>query len=252
MSSVARKNGNNELTQMCLCVRRAVQEAQQVLAASERGRLIARRASLVTPEPAAPMSGKRKIRRPKEKVLEIVHHALPQAWQSRLPSDIREAMPRMRDLVREDPRAAVAELRAWIEREPVPMFYNWLSGAYTALGEVDQADEVVRESYRRNPGYLFGRVNQAELCIRDGDLAGAREALGGDLDITRLLRGRKRIHISEFVAYFYAVGLYHFTAGELDQAERTYELLKEAAPDALPTRVLGHKLHPRVRDTFFR
>jgi hypothetical protein len=60
------------------------------------------------------------------------------------------------------------------------MFFNWLSGAYSVLGDVHGVEETVRENYQRNPQYLFARVNYAELCLRDGDPDGAREALAGD------------------------------------------------------------------------
>ena len=180
-------------------------------------------------------------------LLEVVHGAMPQSSHSPLASEIRDATPRLHALVRDDPRAAVTELRSWIEREPLPMFYNWLSAAHSALGEVDAVDELVHENYRRNPQYLFARVNYAEICIAEGDLAGAREALGESLDIRRLLRGRKRVHISELTGYFYAVGLYHVKAGDREAAERAYELLKDAAPDEPTTRVLSQRLRQRRR-----
>jgi hypothetical protein len=72
----------------------------------------------------------------------------------------------------------VTELLAWIAREPNPMLFNWLGMAYGVLGDVEAVRETVRENYRKNPKYLFARLNHAELCLRDGDLAGAREALG--------------------------------------------------------------------------
>lgn len=185
-------------------------------------------------------------------LLEIVYGPMSQPWHSRLSPEIREAIPELNALVRDDPRAAVTELRAWIAREPLPMFYNWLSGAYSALGDTQGVEDTVHENYRRNPQYLFARVNYAELCLRDGDLDGAREALGGGLDIRALLGGRKRVHVSELTAYFYAVALYHINSGDLAAAEHIYRMLKDAAPDEPPTEELRRKLYPRVRDIFFR
>lgn len=155
-------------------------------------------------------------------------------------------MPRLHALVRDDPRAAMTELRALIERDPLPMFYNWLSAAYSALG-AEAVDDLVRENHRRNPNYLFARLNDAEPCIHDGDLAGAREPLGNGSDLRSLLGGRKRAHISEVTGYFYTVDLYHLEAGDLDAAEQAYELLNDVAPDAPPTEELRRMLHPRLR-----
>lgn len=201
------------------------------------------------------MSSKRKIRRRNPaagQVLEVVHGPIPQSWHARLPSEIRDALPGLRQRVREDPQAAVTELRAWVEREPLPIFYNWLSAAYSALRDIDAVDDVVRENYRRNPQYLFARVNYAEVCIRDGDLAGAREALGDGLDIRPFLGGRKRVHVSELAGYYYAVGVYRLKEGDAAAAEKVYEMLKESAPDEPPTEELRRMLHPRLRDILFR
>lgn len=132
------------------------------------------------------------------------------------------------------------------------MFYNWLGMAYSSLGNVEAVTEVVRENYRRNPKYLFARLNFAEVCLRDGALAGAREALGPGLDIRRVPGGRKRLHVSGFAGYYYAVGLYHIEARDLAAPEKIYELLEEVAPDELPTEELRRMLHPRLRDIFRR
>jgi tetratricopeptide (TPR) repeat protein len=201
------------------------------------------------------MSSKRKIRRRNHasaQLLEIIRGPMQQTWHSRLPQETRDAMPELHALVRDDPQTAVTELLRWIAREPLPMFFNWLSAAYSALGDIEGVEETVRENYRRNPQYLFARVNYAELCLRDGDLDEAREALGGGLDIRSLLGGRRRVHISELTAYFYAVGLYHIKAGDLEAAENVYQILKDAAPDELPTKELRRRLHPRLRDLFTR
>lgn len=180
--------------------------------------------------------------------MEIVHGPMEQSWHSRLSPETRDALPELHALVRDDPRTAVTELRAWIAREPLPMFFNWLGAAYSALGDIPGVEDTVRENHRRNPQYLFARVNYAELCLRDGDLDGALEALGGGLDIRALLGGRKRVHLSELTAYFYAVGLYHIKAGDFAAAEHIYGILKEAAPDEFPTEELRRMLHPRLRD----
>lgn len=181
-------------------------------------------------------------------VLEIVHGPMEHPWHSRLSRETRDALPDLHALVRDDPQTAVGELRAWIAREPLPLLFNWLSGAYSALGDIPGVEDTVRENYRRNPQYLFARVNYAELCLRDGDFDGALEALGGGLDIRALLGGRKRVHVSELTAYFYAVGLYHIKGGDFAAAEHIYGILKDVAPDEPPTEELRRMLHPRLRD----
>ena len=160
---------------------------------------------------------------------------------------------------------AVGSLTAWLgcmsagkprldqlEREPLPMFFNWLSMAYSSLGDHKGMEAVIRENYRANPQYLFARLNYAELCLRDSDLDGVREALGPGFDIRALLGGRKRVHVWEVAGYFYAVGLYQIETGDREAAEKMYELLEEVAPGERPTEELRRRLHPRLRDLFSR
>lgn len=191
-------------------------------------------------------------RRSPQRLYEVVYGPFELPWHKRLSKEVRASLPRLHALVHDDPRAAVTELRAWIEREPMPMFFNWLSTALSALGDVQAIEETVRENYRRNPQYLFARVNYAELCLRKEDLPAALEALGTALDIRPFLGGRKRVHVSEFASYFYAVGLYQIQAGDRDAAERVYEMLEEVAPEERTTEELRRRLHPRRRDLFVR
>lgn len=201
------------------------------------------------------MSIKRKMRRGSKAsgpLLAIVHGPLDQAWFQRLSAETRDALPKLHEMVQEDPQSAVTELRAWIAREPLPMFFNWLSAAYTAVGDIQGADDTIHENYQRNPQYLFARVNYAEMCLRDGDIDDAREALGAGLDIRALLGGRKRVHVTEFAGYYFAVGLYHIEAGNLAAAETVCGMMEEAAPTQPPTRELRAMLHLRLRDRFAR
>lgn len=199
------------------------------------------------------MSSKRKMRRRKaQQEYEIVYGPMNKPADARSSPEEREAMHNLHALVNEDPHAAVPELLARIERDPRPMFFNWLSAAYTFMEDDAAADETIRENYRRNPSYLFARINYAELCLRDGDLDGAREALGERLDLSFLVGGRKRVHISEARGYLYVLGLYHYTAGKMDAAEATYHLLEEIAPGEPPTERLRRLLYPRLRDIFSR
>jgi len=201
------------------------------------------------------MSNKRKKRvaaRLPSGLYEIVHGPMRNTWFAQLSQEARDAMPRLHALMREDPRAAVTELRAWIEREPNAMFFNWLGAALESVGEKSAANDVIRENYRRNPGYLFARVGYATICLHDGDLAGVREALGENLDLRAFLGGRKRVHVSEAVAFFYVVALYRLKTGERETAERFYETLVGIAPDEPATEDLSRRLRPRLRDLFSR
>lgn len=196
---------------------------------------------------ACPMSTKRKMSRQSkrpERSLEIVHGSLSQAWFASLPREIRDAVPDVHAKIQDDPRAAIAQLRTWIEREPVPMFFNWLGTAYGALGEIQAMEATIRENYERNPQYLFARFNYAELCLDSDDPEAAREAIGGTLDIRALLGGRKRVHVSELAGFFYIVARYHLQTGDRAGAEKVFAILEDAAPDEPGTEELRRLMYP--------
>src|ERR671923_87621 len=52
----------------------------------------------------------------------------------------------------------------------VPTLYNYLSIAYPAAGDQEQATACVREAYRRHPQYLFAKVNYANLCLQQREV----------------------------------------------------------------------------------
>jgi hypothetical protein len=183
--------------------------------------------------------------RAQRRAYEVVHGPLDLPWMARASPEAREALSGLHALVLHDPGAAVTPLREWIAREPLPIFFNWLSVAYGALGKAELEAEAVRENYRRNPGYLFARVNYAQQCLREKNLDGMREALGASLEIGPLLGSRKRVHVSEVAAYFYAVALYHLEREDRAAAEKVSRMLSEIAWGEPRTRELGRLLSNR-------
>jgi tetratricopeptide (TPR) repeat protein len=170
-------------------------------------------------------------------------------WQT---PEMTVLINRLQPLVNEAPAKAIPELVALIERHPdVPVFYNYLASAYVGVGDDARAEEVIEESYRRNPDYLFARVNHAEICIRDGDLEGAAEALGGALDLQALYPHRKQFHISEVVGFTYAVGCYHLKTGNWEAADDCHLLLHRVAPGDRMTESLCRRMRPILLPSIF-
>ncbi len=163
-------------------------------------------------------------------------------WQT---PELTVLVNRLQPLTNESPAEAIPELVALIERHPdVPVFYNYLASAYQGVGDDERADEVIAENYRRNPDYLFARVNHAEICLRDGDVEGAAEALGGARDLRDLYPHRTRFHVSEVVGFTYSIGRYHMETGNWEAAEACHLLLHRVAPEDRITRAFCRMMHP--------
>ena len=163
----------------------------------------------------------------------------------RLPGKVKDAIERLCEESRRNPRRAIPELVDLIKKYPkIPRLYNYLSIAYSHAGQRKKAEEAIRENFRRNPDYLFARLNYAELCLRQGDYGQIAEIFEHKFDLKLLYPNRKRFHITEVAGFMALIGLYFFETGELEGAERYYGILKEIAPEYPMTEVLRKKLYP--------
>ena len=182
--------------------------------------------------------------------IEIVYDKLHRYdWQT--PEMVAE-IARLYLLANESPREAIPQLIEMIQRHPeIHVFYNYLAAAYSAAGDTERSDEVAEENFRVNPGYLFARLNYAELLLRHGRLDECRQVLGEALSLQALYPDRKRFHVSEFTGFTYAVGLYHLKSGDRDAAKSCLDLLRLVDPEAPPTKELDRQLHP-IRSLFRR
>ena len=176
---------------------------------------------------------------------EITTEAITDARYRRLPRPVRDAIERLHYESQTRPRKAIPELLDWIEQYPrVPILYNYLSVAYSATGQADKMRATVEENYRRNPDYLFARLNYAELCLADGDYEQVAKILDHKFDLKLLYPKRKRFHISEFANFAGLVGYYFFETGDRDMAATYYDVLKQFAPGYPMTKRLRRKLYP--------
>ena len=88
----------------------------------------------------------------------------------------------------------------------------------------------IMENYRRNPDYLFARLNYAELCLARGDYETVAEIFEHKFDLKLLYPKRRRFHISEVANLMGLMGVYLLETGECEAAEKYYEILSQIAP----------------------
>lgn len=165
----------------------------------------------------------------------------------RLPQRVKDAIERLHDEVRRRPRKAIPELLEWIEKYPsIPIFYNYLSVAYSLSGPREKWEEMVQENCRRNPDYLFARLNYAEMCLANGEYEKIGEIFEHKYDLKLLYPKRKRFHISEVANFMGLIGMYFFETGEREAAEKYYDILEQIAPGYPISKRLRRKLYPNL------
>ena len=176
---------------------------------------------------------------------EITTEAIQDRRYKRLPRRVKDAIERLHYESQSQPRKAIPELIEWIEQYPnVPVLYNYLGVAYSMSGQQEKAKEVIRDNYRRNPDYLFARLNYAQLFLAEGAYEKVAEILDHKFDLQMLYPRRKRFHVSEAANFMGVVGVYFVGVGKRDSAIMYYDALKQIAPDFPVTQQLRRMLYP--------
>jgi tetratricopeptide (TPR) repeat protein len=124
-----------------------------------------------------------------------------------------------------DPERAERLLKKALEDEPdASDLLNNLAMAYQMQGRLEEALDLTRRIYERDPDYLFARVTLARLAMRDREPDKAKALLDPML-------ARKRLHFSEFAALCAAEIDLFLTEGNRDAARSWFEMWEQTDPD---------------------
>ena len=174
---------------------------------------------------------------------EITDSPMPSRRYRRLPEPVKDAIEQLYEKAQKKPREAIPEIMELLQKYPdLPTLYNYLSVAYARSGQKEAAEKVIEDNFRRNPDYLFARLNYAEILLAQGELEKVAEVFDHKFDLQILYPKRKRFHSSEATGFMGIVGWYFVKIGEQEIAERYYMILRQIAPDDPMTRRLRRKL----------
>lgn len=123
-----------------------------------------------------------------------------------------------------------------IQYPTVPMLKNFLSVAYNAQGNFEKAMEVNKWVLTEHPDYLFAKINEANVCIDNGEFEKVPEILGDAMEIKQLYPERDLFHLSEVTGYLRIAIRYFAATCNFELAENRMEILKEIAPDHSDTK----------------
>jgi tetratricopeptide (TPR) repeat protein len=145
------------------------------------------------------------------------------------------------------PLDAIPELIELQKKYPkVPQIYNYLAVAYSHAGEKEKAEHITQENIRKNPNYLFARLNQAQILLAKKEYEKIPEVFEHKYDLQLLYPRRKKFHISEIANFMGIMGLYFARIGDLEMAEKYNEVLQEIASGYPIAKALDRELRPGV------
>jgi tetratricopeptide (TPR) repeat protein len=188
---------------------------------------------------------------------EITDEPIKEAAYQWLPNAVKEKLENLYHLAQKMPAQAIPELIELQNKYPrVPQIYNYLAVAYSYAGEKEKAEQIIKENIRKNPNYLFARINQAQLCLAKEEYDKIPEIFDHKYDLQMLYPKRRKFHISEVANFMGIMGLYFTRIDQRGVAEKYNEILQEIAPDFPIVKALNRELNPgtmtRLRRRLFR
>lgn len=97
---------------------------------------------------------------------EITDEPIQEPSYRRLPKSIKDRLENLYQVAQRQPQQAIPELVELKKKYPnVPQIYNYLAVAYSYAGENEKAELIIQENIRKNPNYLFARINQAQILL---------------------------------------------------------------------------------------
>lgn len=166
------------------------------------------------------------------------------ALDSLPPADLRRIAAISRDM-HARPQRHVAELeRLTAEYPHIPMLFNHLAGALEAAGQRDRAVQIISETARRFPTYIFAFCNHVMMLVSQGKIEEARSLVetgprGPIFTLVDFDPMRDTFHISEAISHAAMVGHYMLATGRRGAAEAQLKMLRESAADSPQYRSLA-------------
>lgn len=178
---------------------------------------------------------------------EITDEPIQERYYRRLPEPVKEKLERLYQEALRKPWQALPELLELKKKYPqVPQIYNYLAVAYSRAGELEKAEAITLENLRKNPDYLFARVNYAEICLARKEYEKIPDIFEHKYDLQMLYPKRKRFHIAEVANFMGIMGIYFSKTNQLELANRYNEILQEIASDFTMAKRLKKELNPGI------
>lgn len=178
---------------------------------------------------------------------EITYDNIHNSYLKGLPKKVQNEIKDLHNLSISEPEKAIPKLESLISKYPkVNFLYNFLSCAYNNTGDIENANRVLLDNYKRNPNYLFAKINYAQLCLENNELDKIPRIFNQKYDLKMLYPNRNKFHISEYVGFAGVLGEYFFRIGKKDTAKIYYNTLRKIAPRHPLTKRLKMLLKPSL------
>ncbi len=176
---------------------------------------------------------------------EVTYTPIKYKYIKALPESVQDEIGELFILTRENPGQAIPKLERMIKQYPqIPQMYNFLSTAYSLMGDYAQSEAYAVECCKKHPDYLFSKINYAEICLRKNQFEKIPGIFNHRLNLGLLYPERNVFHFTEVVAFSAICGLYYCMTNDRDAAEDCYKIVNGLSPKSSYTKRLRSKLYP--------
>ena len=100
---------------------------------------------------------------------EITPEPIETSFTKKTPKKLQIQLDEIYPILHKNPPAVIGTLNRLLAQYPnVPILRNLLSFAYSATGQMDEAEIMANENYNLFPDYLFAKTNLAQIYIVRG------------------------------------------------------------------------------------
>jgi len=148
------------------------------------------------------------------------------------------------EIAETDPKKALRQIEEFKKIYPNhPEVLNLLSYVYIRKKKIRQSDKLIEENFKKNPDYLFARINFADLCLRRKKPQKIPELFNHAFSLRDFCPEKNEFHISEFRGFTALMGHYHLQIKKLEIAECYHYLAHRTSPNHPSTKFLEKKLY---------
>jgi tetratricopeptide (TPR) repeat protein len=176
----------------------------------------------------------------------ITEETMEEENWSKLPKKEKRAISRLNEKIKksEDLETVIKDLGNYRLKYPdVPVICNYLAIAYERADQLKKYLEVLFETRKKYPDYIFGKISLAEYYLSIKRFRKIPDVLDNKFEITQHFPvGTEIFHISVVRSFYYITGRYFAKAGKIELAYKAYFLLSELDINHLTTEILGQDI----------
>jgi len=127
----------------------------------------------------------------------------------------------------------------------VPVIYNFMSVAYQTLGKKVKRHHIIKETFKKFPNYVFGKITLAEHYLNTGHHEEIPDIFNHKLQLYMHYPNagdHPVFHGAEVQAFYTVIGRYYAKNKQLAHAIKCYFIIEEADPECPHLNVLAREI----------